>query len=164
MQSWSKWKKHKKKKQIFYQGLQHILQIIGCINNLNIHFCLKRTTNRNSNLTFVCPIFLSRKCKKNSYNLEPLFWIYQITFSLAFPTISIQTSFIQIWPFFNGTHHCTLTILKNSFWSSLITSLCVLPNQIGTRKGSWSFTGTKSPLLRSLNGVYVGASFKFLGP
>jgi hypothetical protein len=42
--------------------------------------------------------------------------------------------------------------LKFSFWSTFTTSLCVLPTQIRTRKGSWSFTRTKFPLLRSLNG------------
>jgi hypothetical protein len=31
-----------KKEKIFYQGRQHTLQIIGCINSLKIHFRSKK--------------------------------------------------------------------------------------------------------------------------
>ncbi len=77
----------------------YTLQIIGCISSFKIHFWLRRTIVRNSHLTFVCCIFPWRKRLKNSCNLDPLFWICQITFPLALPTIFIQMSFIWIWLF-----------------------------------------------------------------
>jgi len=36
-------KTQKEKKQIFYRGHQHILQIIIWIGSLKIHFCSRRT-------------------------------------------------------------------------------------------------------------------------
>lgn len=55
-------------------------------------------------------------------------------------------------------------ILKFSFCSSLTTSHYVLPIHTITRRGSWGFIKTKSPFLKSLNGVYTKKNFKILWP
>jgi hypothetical protein len=45
------------KEQIFYQGHQHTVRIIGRINNFKIHFRSRKITIKKNILTFFCHIF-----------------------------------------------------------------------------------------------------------
>jgi hypothetical protein len=87
----------------------------------------------------------------------------KLHFHLPFQQSSYKHCSSKFDPFFTSMGHYTLTVLKNSFWSSLTTSLCVLPNQTRTRRGSWGLMKTKSPLLKSKQGV-CGSWFQVFGP
>ncbi len=155
-----------RKEQIFYQGHQHTFKIIGCINSLKIHFRSRIITIKNSNLTFVCHIFLWKKRKKKNWNLEPLFWICQIIFPIVVSTIFVQMSFIQIWPFIYWypplhLHHIEefiLIILDN------ITLCSSQPNK--DKEGIIRLHKNKISIVKIFKQgvVHAGVDLKFLGP
>jgi hypothetical protein len=107
---------------------------------------------------------LARKEKRKIEILNHYYGMGELHFHLAFQQSSYKCCSFEFDLYFIGTHHSTITILKNSFWSSLTTSLYVIPIHIRTRMRSCSLMITKSSLLRSLNGVYAKTIFKFLGP
>jgi hypothetical protein len=58
-----------------------------------------------------CDIISSRKWEQNKWNVNPLFWIYQITFPFAYPTILIQFSIIPCF-FFHWHPPLNMKIFK----------------------------------------------------
>jgi len=64
--------------------------------------------------------------------------------------------------FYMKTHHWTLTILKYSFFSSLITAHSAFPIQRGIGSRSCGLMSTKSPTLRFINSMYAIKGFMFL--
>jgi hypothetical protein len=94
---------------------------------------------------------------------SPCFGFIKLHFHMPFQQSSNICHSSKFHLFFTRTHHRTFTILKHSFFSSLITSPYAFPIQKGTRFGSCGLMNTKSPTLKFLNGMYVVKGFMFFG-
>ncbi len=94
---------------------------------------------------FFVVFFQVGKEKRIANMLSHYYESIKLHFHLPFQQSSYKCCSSKFEPFFIKTHHWTFTILKFSFCSFVTTSHCVFPIHIGTRKGSWGFTKTKSP-------------------
>lgn len=96
---------------MFYWHYQHTSQITQCINNLKIHFSLRRETIKNSNSTFVCYIFLSKRKWKKKIVLHLLNYIFTFHF------INLHTIFVHPnFTFFSFEP----TTKPSSFWKFIL--------------------------------------------
>ncbi len=139
--------------------------ITRCISSLKIDFTAKSKTFKNINLTFVWCMSLKKERKKKQLKCWTII-LDMLNYISICHCNNLQTNIVH--PNLNLFSLEPTTrpspILKFSFCSSLTTSHYVIPIHTRTRRGSWGFIKTKSPFLKSLNGVYTQKTSKFFGP